>query len=71
MSDLFDVSKETILITDASQGRQFARVLFAHGAAVVLASELALHDRERGDGGWRVFVELRKSLHVIASAVDP
>ncbi|SDC71394.1 3-oxoacyl-[acyl-carrier protein] reductase [Bradyrhizobium brasilense] len=40
MSDLFDVSKEIILITGASQGlgRQFARVLAAHGAAVVLAA---------------------------------
>jgi hypothetical protein len=38
MSDLFDVSKEIILVTGASQGlgRQFARVLAAHGAAVAL-----------------------------------
>ncbi len=35
MSGLFDVSNEVILITGASQGlgRQFARVLAAHGAA--------------------------------------
>jgi NADPH:quinone reductase-like Zn-dependent oxidoreductase len=40
MSDLFDVSKETILVTGASQGlgRQFARVLAAHGAAIALAA---------------------------------
>jgi len=40
MSGLFDVSKEIILVTGASQGlgRQFARVLSAHGAAVVLAA---------------------------------
>jgi short-subunit dehydrogenase len=88
MSDLFEVSKEIMLITGASQGlgRQFARVLSAQGAAVVLAARqtgklqsleeeiqgkggraaavqivgrVTLHDRQRRDGGWRVFVELR------------
>jgi short-subunit dehydrogenase len=40
MFDLFDVSQEIILITGASQGlgRQFARVLSTHGAAVALAA---------------------------------
>ncbi len=58
MSDLFDVSQETILITGASQGlgRQFARVLSAHGAAVVLAARQtgklkSLEDEIRGKGG--------------------
>jgi NAD(P)-dependent dehydrogenase (short-subunit alcohol dehydrogenase family) len=43
MSDLFDVRQEIILITGASQGlgRQFARVLAGHGAAVVLAARQA------------------------------
>ncbi|MCP3473128.1 SDR family oxidoreductase [Bradyrhizobium sp. CCGUVB1N3] len=58
MSDVFDVSKETILITGASQGlgRQFARVLAAHGAAIALAARQtnklkALEDEIRGRGG--------------------
>ncbi|WP_454632656.1 SDR family NAD(P)-dependent oxidoreductase [Bradyrhizobium cenepequi] len=58
MSDLFDVSQETILITGASQGlgRQFARVLSARGAAVVLAARQtgklkSLEEEIRGRGG--------------------
>ena len=57
MSDLFDVSQEIILVTGASQGlgRQFARVLPAHGAAVVLAARQtaklkSLEDGDQGQG---------------------
>jgi len=65
MSDLFDVSREVILITGASQGlgRQFARVLAAHGAAVALAARQtgklkALEDEIKAKGGRAVAVEM-------------
>jgi 3-oxoacyl-[acyl-carrier protein] reductase len=65
MSGIFDVSKETIFITGASQGlgRQFARVLAAHGASVVLAARQtaklkSLEDEIRGNGGRAIAVQL-------------
>jgi 3-oxoacyl-[acyl-carrier protein] reductase len=58
MPGLFDVSKEIILVTGASQGlgRQFARVLSAHGAAVALVARQtakikSLEEEIRGQGG--------------------
>ncbi|WP_315784093.1 MULTISPECIES: SDR family NAD(P)-dependent oxidoreductase [unclassified Bradyrhizobium] len=65
MSGLFDVSREVILITGASQGlgRQFARVLSAQGAAVALAARQtgklkALEDEIEAKGGRAVAVEM-------------
>ena len=78
MSDLFDVSQETILVTGASQGlgRQFARVLAAHGAAVALAARQtdklkSLEDEIRGKGGRAAAVALDVTdTASIARAVD-
>ena len=65
MSALFDVSKEIILVTGASQGlgRQFARVLSAHGAAVALAARQtaklkSLEQELRNTGGRAVAVQM-------------
>src|ERR1700719_2339927 len=65
MAGLFDVSKEIILVTGASQGlgRQFARVLSAHGAAVALAARQtsklkSLEDEIRAKGGRAVAVQM-------------
>ena len=59
MDPLFDVSNEVILVTGASQGlgRQFARVLAARGAAIVLAArqiaKLQSLEQEIKDSGGR------------------
>ncbi|BBB96444.1 MULTISPECIES: SDR family NAD(P)-dependent oxidoreductase [Bradyrhizobium] len=78
MSDLFDVSKEIILITGASQGlgRQFARVLAAHGAAVVLAARQTaklkgLEEEIKVKGGRAAAVQMDVAdISGIAKALD-
>ncbi|MGY4254639.1 NAD(P)-dependent dehydrogenase (short-subunit alcohol dehydrogenase family) [Bradyrhizobium sp. USDA 4516] len=78
MSDLFDVSKEMILITGASQGlgRQFARVLAAHGAAVVLAARQtaklkSLEEEIKAKGGRAAAVQMDVAdISGIAQALD-
>src|SRR5260221_7246753 len=78
MSDLFDVSKEIVLITGrfAGLGRQFARVLSAHGAAVALAARQtaklkSLEDEIRARGGRAVAVQMDVTdTASIAGAID-
>jgi len=78
MAGLFDVSKEIILVTGASQGlgRQFARVLSAHGAAVALAARQtaklkSLEDEIRSKGGRAVAVQMDVTdTSSIAGAID-
>src|SRR5207237_6624210 len=78
MTDLFDVRKEIVLVTGASQGlgRQFARVLSAHGAAVVLAARQAaklkaLEDEIRSNGRRAVAVQMDVTdLASISKSID-
>ena len=78
MPDLFDISQEVILVTGASQGlgRQFARVLSARGAAVVLAARQtdklkSLEEEIRGKGGRAAAVQMDVTdIASIGKAVD-
>lgn len=65
MADLFDVSKEVVLVTGASQGlgRHFARLLAAHRARVVLAARQvdkleSLASEIRSNGGQAIAVRM-------------
>ena len=78
MDQLFDVSKEVILVTGASQGlgRQFARVLAERGAAVVLAARQtdklkALEQEIEHKGGRAVAVQMDVTdLASMSAALD-
>ncbi|MFT0878072.1 SDR family NAD(P)-dependent oxidoreductase [Rhodopseudomonas sp. G2_2311] len=78
MDQLFDVSNEVILVTGASQGlgRQFARVLAARGAAIVLAARQidklqSLEQEIKNGGGRAVAVRMDVTdLGGMAAALD-
>ena len=78
MSGLFDVAKENILITGASQGlgRQLARVLSSYGAAVVLAARQiaklkSLEQEIRTKGGRAAAVQMDVTdTASVAHAID-
>jgi NAD(P)-dependent dehydrogenase (short-subunit alcohol dehydrogenase family) len=78
MTELFDVKKEVVLVTGASQGlgRQFARLLSSHGAAVALAARQtdklkSLQEEIVAHGGRAVAVPMDVTdIASIASAID-
>ncbi|MGH6677807.1 MAG: SDR family NAD(P)-dependent oxidoreductase, partial [Bradyrhizobium sp.] len=78
MSKLFDVSQEIILVTGASQGlgRQFARLLSAHGASVALAARQidklkSLEEEIIGRGGRAASIRMDVTdTGSIAEAID-
>jgi len=78
MAGLFDLGKEIILITGSSRGlgRQFARVLSAHGASVALAARQtaklkSLEEEIRGQGGRAIAVRMDVTeIATIGKSID-